>query len=197
MARQWGPAGKGAFRTSTGEIIMSSSNATKSNRQTRLSKAMSGIEKYFLSLPSLTLAGVSYSLADLNKLFQSGIDASLTSSNSKAKWLADVQLERNAFAKIDPVFRMFKSWVTTHFGDTQDAAQKLEDFAFTPRKARTKKTAATKAEAAVKAKATRTARHTMGKQQKKTVKGTVAPATTPATPAAAATTAPAPAKPTA
>ena len=195
MARQWGPAGKGAFTTSTGEIIMSSSNATKSNRQTRLSKAMSGIEKYFLSLPSLTLSGVSYSLADLKKLFQSGIDASLTSSNSKAKWLADVQLERNAFAKIDPVFRMFKSWVITQLGDTQDAAQKLEDFAFTPRKARAKKTAATKAEAAVKAKATRTARHTMGKQQKKTVKGTVAPATTPATPAAS--TAQAPAKPTA
>jgi hypothetical protein len=40
-------------------------------------------------LPPLTLACVSYSLADLNKLFQSGIDASLTSSNSKAQWLAD------------------------------------------------------------------------------------------------------------
>jgi hypothetical protein len=194
MAGQWGPAGKGAFTTSTGETTMSSSNQAKSNRQTRLRQAMSGIEKYFLSLPSLTLAGVSYSPADLTKLFQSGIDASLTSSNSKAKWLADVQVERNMFAKIDPVFRLFKSWVTTYLGDTQDAAQKLEDFAFTPRKARAKKTAATKAGAAVKAKATRTARHTMGKQQKKAVKGTVAPATTPATPAA--TTVPAPAKPT-
>jgi hypothetical protein len=194
MAGQWGPAGKGAFTTSTGENTMSSSNQTKSNRQVRLRKAMSGIDKYFLSLPSLTLAGVSYSLADLNKLFQSGIDASLTSSNSKAKWLADVQVERNVFAKIDPVFRLFKSWVITQLGDTQDAAQKLEDFAFTPRKARAKKTAATKAGAVVKAKATRTARHTMGKQQKKVVKGTVVPTTTPATPAA--NTAPAPAKPT-
>jgi hypothetical protein len=194
MAGQWGPAGKGAFTTSTGENTMSSSNQTKSNRQVRLRKAMSGIDKYFLSLPSLTLAGVSYSPADLNKLFQSGIDASLTSSNSKAKWLADVQVERNVFAKIDPVFRLFKSWVITQLGDTQDAAQKLEDFAFTPRKARTKKTVATKAGAAVKAKATRTARHTMGKQQKKAVKGTVVPTTTPAT--QAANTAPAPAKPT-
>jgi hypothetical protein len=174
---------------------MSSSNQKKINRQTRLRQAMSGIEKYFPSLPSLTLAGVSYSLADLRKLFQSGIDASLTSSNSRAKWLADVQVERNAFAKIDPVFRLFKSWVITQLGDTQDAAQKLEDFTFVPRKARTTTTSATKAEAAVKAKATRTARHTMGKQQKKAVKGTVAPATMPATPAAS--TAPAQAKPTA
>jgi hypothetical protein len=171
------------------------SNNTKINRQTRLRKAIAGFQKHFSSLPSLTLAGVSYSQADLAKVFQSGIDASTTSSNSRAKWLADVQTERDVYGKIDSVYRLFKSWVISQFGDTQDVAQKLEDFGLAPPKPRNKKTSATKAAAAEKAKATRVVRHTMGKNQRKDVKGNVASATAPATPAAS--TAPAPVKPTA
>jgi len=83
---------------------MSNTNKSKINRQTRLRIAMAGFHKYFGSLPLLTLAGVGYSPADLDKLFQSGIDASTTSSNSRAKWIADVEVERNVFAKIDPSF---------------------------------------------------------------------------------------------
>jgi hypothetical protein len=143
----------------------------KTNRGSRLRKTIAGILKYFPNL-TVTLAGVSYTSNDLIKLFQSDIDTSTVSANAKAAWLADVQLERDSHRKVDPVFRHFRSWVITQLGDTQDAAQKLDDFGFAPRKTR-KKTAEKKAAAAVKAKATRTARHTMGSLQRKSVTSAV------------------------
>ncbi len=59
----------------------------------------------------------------------------------------------------------------------------VEDFGSEAPKPLGRKTVATKAKANAQADATRQARHTMGKKQKTAIKGTVAPAATPATPA--------------
>ncbi|HEX3769986.1 MAG TPA: hypothetical protein VHV30_03940 [Polyangiaceae bacterium] len=73
--------------------------------------------------------------------------------------------------------------------------QVLADFGLAPPKARTPPTAEQKAVAVVKGQATRKARHTMGKNQKKAVKGDVN-ASLVITPGAGSTpTAPAPAEP--
>jgi hypothetical protein len=178
---------------------MSTSNQTKVTRQVRIAQVIAGIQKHFASLPSITLGKANYTPAALGERLQSALSTIKQTSNAKAAWLAEVQTERNTLAEIGPVLRYIKAFVIAQFGDTQDSSNVLEDFGFTPRKARPKNVAV-KAEAAVKVRATRVARSTKGKKQKATIKGT--PAAKPpqgdsvATgPAPAANTAPAPIKP--
>ena len=150
---------------------MSTSNTTKVTRQARIGQVISGIQKNLSQMPAITLSGTSYTPATLIATLQKGIDTSKTSVNSKAKWIADVQVERNTYAELGPVLRYIKAFVTAQFGDTQSSAQKLEDFGLSPRKARSKNVAV-KADAATKGRATRVARATKGKKQKAKIKGT-------------------------
>ena len=79
-----------------------------------------------------------------------------------------------------------KAWVVSQFGaDSQEA----KEFGFLPAKS-TPKSAATKAQAVAKSLATRQARHTMGRKQKKGIKGTVVAPAAPAVPATTVTVAP-------
>ena len=179
---------------------MSTSNTTKVTRQARIGQVISGIQKNLSQMPAITLSGTSYTPATLIATLQKGIDTSKTSVNSKAKWIADVQVERNTYAEIGPVLRFIKAFVIAQFGDTQSSAQKLEDFGLSPRKARSKNVAV-KADAATKGRATRVARATKGKKQKAKIKGTPVAAppaggTTTKEPAPTASTAPAQVKPT-
>src|SRR5579872_1887296 len=157
---------------------MATTQTSKISRQARLRRILSGIDKHFANVGSITLAGTSYTPADLKKILQADIDVSDASVKAKAAWQSDVQLERNSHAKVNPVIRMIRYYVLTQFGETKDATDELADFGFSPRKS-TKKTSATTTEAVAQAKATRTARNTMGKRQKAKVKGTVSK--TPAT----------------
>jgi hypothetical protein len=178
---------------------MSTSNQNKVTRQVRIGQFITGIQKYFSTLPEIPLGGTRYTPAALVARLQSGLDAIKQSSNAKAAWLAVVQTERNLLAELGPVLRYIKAFVIAQFGDTQDSSQKLEDFGLSYRKARSKNVAV-KAEAAKQGQATRVARSTKGKKQKAKIKGTVAAApskdgSTTAGSAPAASTAPAPVKP--
>ncbi len=178
---------------------MSTSSTNKVTRQARLGQVIAGVQKHFTSLPAIDLGKASYTPAALVDLLQKGIDATRPSYIAKAAWLADVQTERNKFAELGPVLRYIKSFVVAKFGDTQDSSSLLEDFGFSPRKARSKNVAV-KSEAAVKGRATRVARATKGKKQKAKIKGTSAPqpstgGSAAVVPAPAASTAPAQVKP--
>jgi hypothetical protein len=164
---------------------MTASFVNKAARQNRLRLILSGIQKHFPGVTTITLGGAQVALADLTKRIQSDIDLSDASVQAKAKLTEDVQLERASHQDLDPDLRLLKHFVLAQFGDSKDASTTLADFGFQPRKT-VKTTVAVKAEAAQKADATRTARHTMGPKARSKVKGTVAPAT--ATPPKAGST---------
>jgi len=153
---------------------MSTSNQTKETRQVRIGKVSAGIQKYFMNLPAIDLAGTNRTPADLIAILQRALDAIKQSSNAKAAWRAVVQTERNVLRETSPVLRYIKSFVISKFGDTQDSSKALEDFGYTPRKVPVKKVAV-KAGAIEQGLATRVARATRGKKQKAKIKGTVAP----------------------
>ena len=144
---------------------MSAKTPNKVTRLARITAAITGIQQFFGAMQAIVLGGKSYSPSDLVALLQQVAAAITQSSNQKAAWLASVQVERNQIAAIGPVLRYLKAFAITQFGDTQDAAQKLDVLGFAPRKVPVK-TAEVKAAAAEKATTTRTSRGTTGKKSK-------------------------------
>jgi hypothetical protein len=164
---------------------------TKVTRQNQLRQLMAGIDKHLTNVTSVTLAGADVPLPQVKAQLQADVDASDASVQAKANLAAVVQRERNSHANLEPTLRLFKSYVVSHFGDTNDASDVLSDFGLKPRPS-PKTTVATKAEAAEKSKATREARHTMGPKQKAKIKGTVPAEQPSASSTAAPTSAPEP-----
>jgi hypothetical protein len=154
-----------------------SKKQNKTSRQSQLRAILVGLAKYFQNVSSLTLGGVAYTPADLERLVQQDLDQMATTAQAKAVVRAQVQVERNARAKLNPVLRQLKSYVIATYGDTAEASTTLEDFGYTPRKS-SKKTLDVKVEARDQGKATRKARATMGPKEKAKIKGTV-PETSP------------------
>ncbi len=183
---------------------MTATDSNKATRQNRLRQVISGFDKHFPGVASVTLGGVVYTPATLTALIQGDINASDASVQAKANLASVVQVERNSHAKVDPVLRFLKANVIAQFGDTLDASSTLADFGYTPRKS-PKTTVATKSEALAKTKATRALLHTAGPRQKAKAKSeasaaaaepsptpTPAPAATPTATPTVKTTQPAP-----
>ncbi|MGA2447557.1 MAG: hypothetical protein ABTD50_02645 [Polyangiaceae bacterium] len=144
----------------------------KPNKTTTLARdtqVIVGIQKHLQSTASLPLVGSTYAPADLVKLIQSRIDATGQADTTKATWHSTVATNEALNAKLMPVLRALRQYVINVYGATSPV---LADFGFAPPKAATR-TPEEKAAAVAKALATREARHTMGKVQKKTVKGNV------------------------
>jgi hypothetical protein len=144
---------------------------TTDNRSTQLAqdaKVILGIQKDLLNVPTLSLAGQAITPADLVKLVQSSIDAANAIAPARAKWTAAVQASRASTKKLVPILQGLRAYLVNTYGPTSTV---LVDFGFSPTKT-VVKTPEVKAEAAVKAKATRKARNTLGKNQKKDIKGT-------------------------
>ncbi len=158
--------------------MSNTNNPNKVTRQARISKVITGVQQFFMALPVIVLGGKSYPPATLMALLKAVIDAINQTSSAKAGYEAAVQTERDQIAAIVPILRYMEKFVVVQFGDTPDAAAKLEVFGYEPRKARTTKVAV-KAHAVAQAKATRIARGTKGPKQKALIQGTV-PATEPA-----------------
>jgi hypothetical protein len=150
---------------------MPNQDKNKPTRKDRLRTLIAGAQKHFPS-GSLVLAGQTLNPAQLVLRIQQDIDATDAADQAHSVWIEKVQLERNSHQELAPILRALRSQVFAQFGDAKDAASALGDFGFTPRKV-AGRPVATKAAAAVKSRATRTARHTMGKNQRKKVKGTV------------------------
>jgi hypothetical protein len=139
------------------------------------------VQKYLSDLLKIFVAGVAYTPAQITKLLQDDIAAADAASVAKAKFHDAVVAAKVQHAVLRPFLPSFRTFVLNQFKD--DAI--IAEFGFS-RKQTTRKVE-DKAQAATRARATRTARHTMGKVQKKNVKG-VTPASTaapaPATPSA-------------
>jgi hypothetical protein len=155
-----------------------STYTTKTSQTSQLQQILSGLNQYFPSA-TITLGGTGYTLTGLTQLIQPALDAITASAQAKAAYSTQVQVERNAVAKISPILRLLKNFVVAYFGDARDASSKLGAFGYSPRKS-SKKTLVTKVEAMDKTLATREARHTLGKKQKAKIKGAAAPEIAPA-----------------
>ena len=148
------------------------SHTNKPTRKDRLRLIASGVQKDFPS-GTAVLGGQTFNLpVDLVKLIQADIDATDAADKARADWTAAVRVQNDSHQKVDPVLRDLKQWVFAQFANAQGASSTLADFGWSLPKVPVK-SSETKTAAAAKAKATRSARHTMGKNQKKDVKGDV------------------------
>ena len=144
-------------------------NINSSTTQAHDAQVVVGIQKHLLNVPSLPVAGSTYTPADLVKLVQSRIDSAGVVAAANANWHSTVTANAALGAKLTPILRGLRQYVLNAFGETSPV---LADFGFAAPKTATK-TPEQKAIAAAKAKATREARGTKGKVQKKAVKGAV------------------------
>jgi hypothetical protein len=151
---------------------MGATDKNKPSRQDRLRKILSGLSLHLQSTASITFGGVAHPVADLLAQIQKDITATDDTDKARAAWLQAVQRARDSHLQVDPVLGSIKQYVMLQYGNTQSASTTLADFGYSPRKVPTVKPA-TQVASAAKAKATRTARHTMGTQQKKEVTGTI------------------------
>jgi hypothetical protein len=161
-------------------------NLNRPSVKTRNISVAAGIDKRITG--STTIGGVVYTPAALKAVF---VNANAAIDNADAlhkQWQDQVQVTKAAVKTANAVFLSLRSYLVGQFGDNAKAI--LNDFGMEPTKSRTTKKVATKAAAAQKRDATRAVRHTMGKVQKKSVKGTVQVSVAPA---GATTPAPAPA----
>ena len=178
---------------------MTTSKQSKASRAVRITAAVAGIQKHFLSLATLVLGNASFSPAALISLFQGDIAASNKATATRSQLTTDVAAAKQSHQTVDPLLRFLRSFVIGQFGDTEASASILGDFAMSPRKPRSTDVDA-KAQAKAQAQATRVARNTMGPKAKAKVKGVVpaaqptGSATVTATATPVASTAPAPAK---
>jgi hypothetical protein len=156
---------------------------TTQNRPTfkdRCSKALLGVDQTFQGLTTVKLQGTVWTLADIKAALQGAIDAANASDTAKQHKVDAVADERKARAKANALLSAMKAWVVGNSGT--DNAGPLGVLGFEPPKPRKVKVT-TKAAALAKSEATRAARHTMGKVQRQSVKGTEAPPAPAPTPA--------------
>jgi hypothetical protein len=145
-------------------------------------KLSDGLAKHASSIASIVVSNTPYKPADLISTVETRITAADTTQSTRATWQSAVQAERDARARTQALVSGLKQTLQVMFAGSVDT---LADFGLTPRKTRVI-SPETKVLAAAKARATRAARHTMGKNQKKDIKGVIS------TPATAPSTAPAP-----
>jgi hypothetical protein len=128
---------------------------------------------------TIAMNGEDLKVSDVISIYQGCLDSRAALAKSRTQVKTDLATKASAEqARVD-ADKALSAWVVTKFGAGSQAAL---DFGFTPRKVAAR-TADSKAKAAALALATREARHTMGKKQKKSIKGTVVVPTAPADPA--------------
>jgi hypothetical protein len=130
-----------------------------------------GGERSASGLEWRAVGGVVYTPAGLEAVF---VDANAAVDRAEAlhkEWQDQVQAAHAARKTAAAVFLSLRSYLVGQYGANAKAV--LNDFGMEAPKPKGPKTVATKVAAARKRDATRVARHTMGKVQKKSVKGTV------------------------
>jgi hypothetical protein len=162
--------------------------ANRANQQDRNRKMIAATQKYLMKLTAIVVAGVTYTPDQIVARLQQEIATADAATQARATFLtaaAAVQAQRVA---MKPFLSGFRAFLENMFTDPST----ITEFGFSPRKTKQSDTV-TKAMAADKRLATRKARHTMGKNQKKDVKGTIAPVVTSAPSAVSPPAAPSPA----
>jgi hypothetical protein len=149
---------------------------------------IAGTKKHFPTTGSLVFGGATYTPAQIEASLQTLIDLRAAVDAAKATAKAKVAAEKTQSTPARTLMAAFEAFVKVTFGNAPDV---LADFGLTPKKVPTPLTPQEKVVATAKRAATRAARHTMGKVQKKAVKGTITtivtppPTTAPTTPVVA------------
>jgi hypothetical protein len=143
----------------------------KNSQATRARQLIAGAKKHFTNgSTELQVGGATFTVTALTQLLQDFVDQRDAVEASKAATKAKIEAERIHAPSQIATIRAFVTVVRGMFGNSADA---LADFGLALHKARTPVTAEKKAAAVAKRAATRAARRTMGKNQKKDVKGAV------------------------
>jgi hypothetical protein len=145
---------------------MSTINRTTQQEQDR--KMIAAAQTYLANQTAIVIAGVPYTLPEIVALIQHDVAVADAATNARAAFLAAAAAAKAQRRTMKPFLIGLKSYVENQFTDPSTIAA----FGFSPRKA-TAPSAATKALAVNKREATRQARHTLGKNQKKAIKGAV------------------------
>ena len=165
----------------------------KTSQVARAKQLILGAKKHFPNASTeLQVGGATFTVTTLTQLLQDFVDQREAVEASKAATRAKVETERTQAPSQLAVITAFERFVRGTFGTSADT---LADFGLAPPKARAPMTAEAKAVAAAKREATRKARGTMGKNQKKGIKGDVKAALV-VTPASGSTPVATPASPT-
>jgi hypothetical protein len=149
---------------------MTSPNINPPNRpsaQARDAAVIAGIKKRLQNVPSVVLAGVTYTPAALEALYENHLEAAAAVESLKAQWKAAVQAYETSSKTLAKVTFGLREIVRQMF-DNAPAA--LADFDFTPRKT-SQKSPVTQVVAAERNRATRKARNTLGPKAKLRIKG--------------------------
>ncbi|MDP9002657.1 MAG: hypothetical protein M3O46_21415 [Myxococcota bacterium] len=145
-----------------------SSQPNRPTTQARCSKAIAGADKHFASVTTVSLRGIAWKPADIDAALHAAIDAGNTADTAKATWQQAVKAGTAARTRALALLSALKAYLVATKGS--DAVDLLADFGFAPPKPK-KVTVKTKAAAVQKTAVTRVLRHTMGKKQRKLVKG--------------------------
>jgi hypothetical protein len=129
-----------------------------------------GISKRLANVGSLTLAGSTFTPAQLTTLLEKVVQLQKDVDDARSATKAKVAAETAQLPALRTTMSAFVQYLRATFGEQADV---LADFGLQPKKAATPPTIEQKAAAAAKREATRVARHTMGPVQKKKVKGAV------------------------
>jgi hypothetical protein len=143
----------------------------KNSLAAEVMQLIAGANKHFPDgSQALQVGGATFTVTALTQELQGFVDNRDAVEASKAATKAKIEIERVQSPSQLALIRAFVTVVRGTFGNSADA---LADFGLVPPKVRVTKTAEQKAVTAAKIAATRKARGTMGKNQKKNVKGSV------------------------
>jgi hypothetical protein len=147
--------------------------ATKKNTKTQVTalakQLIAGTAKHLTSTTQVALLGGSFTPDQITSKLQLLVTLRSDVDASKATTKAKIASEAAQLPALRAFMSAFESFVKAAYGSSPDV---LADFGISP-KARTPLTVEAKAAAAAKRAATRAARHTLGTNQKKAIKGDV------------------------
>ncbi len=132
-------------------------------------KLIAGLSKHASTIPALVIAGAAMANKDIVAMLQPRIDTANAVLPARAGWQAAVLANDTELAKTNALVSNLKQALLVAFSGQVDV---LADFGLVAKKPSIM-SPETRVAAIAKMKATRAARHTMGSQQKKGVRGNV------------------------
>ena len=166
---------------------MSTNTNNRTTQQLSVQKLIDGLNKHSQTIASLVIGSTSLTTAAIIANLQARLATANAAQSTRATWQSAVKADKDERAKMKTFISGLRQALSVAFAGSIEA---LADFGLVARK-KPVITPEKKAAATAKAKATREARHTMGKNQKAAIKGTVSPTA----PVTAAPPAPAPTVP--
>jgi hypothetical protein len=153
------------------EVMNMTQRTGKNDQASRAKQLILGTKKHYPNdSAELKVGGATFTVNALTQLMQDFVEQRQAVEASKAATRTKVETERTQAPSKIAVIHAFETVVRGTFGNSADV---LADFGLAPPKARAPLSAEKAAAAAAKRLATRAARHTMGKNKKKGIKGAV------------------------